>query len=75
MLGKSIVDLNIIIIKERDNVLKRLTSGDSIYNEEREILTKSGETMTIMYTVTFIEYGAEKKVLSIIYDITDLKKD
>jgi hypothetical protein len=27
-----------------------------------------------LYTVEFIDYGGEKKVFSIIYDITELKK-
>jgi len=45
-----------------------------LYNEEREILTKSGETRTIMYTVIFIESDGEKKCYPL-YDITDLKKD
>lgn len=74
LLGKSVVDLNIISIEERDRVLEILTKGDSIYNKEREIQTKTGEKRIVLYTVDFIEYGGEKKVFSIIYDITDLKK-
>jgi PAS domain S-box-containing protein len=72
LLGKTVIDLNIISIKERDEVLKILTKGDSIYNEEREIQTKTGKKRRVLYTVDFIEYGGEKKVFSIIYDITDL---
>ncbi len=72
LLGKTVIDLNIISIEERDAVLKILTKGNPIYNEEREIQTKTGEKRTVLYTVEFIEYGGEKKVFSIIYDITDL---
>jgi PAS domain S-box-containing protein len=74
LLGKAVTDLNIISVEERDAVLKILTKGDSIYNEEREIRTKSGKTVQVLYTVEFIDYGGEKKVFSIIYDITELKK-
>lgn len=72
LLGKTVVDLNIISIEERDAVLKILSKGGSIYNEEREIQTKTGEKRKVLYTVDFIEYGGEKKVFSIIYDITDI---
>jgi PAS domain S-box-containing protein len=74
LLGKSVVDLNIISIEERDMVLEILNKGDSIYNKERRIQTITGEKRTVLYTVNFIEYGGEKKVFSIIYDINDLKK-
>ncbi|MGZ7048597.1 MAG: PAS domain-containing protein [Methanobacterium sp.] len=74
LLGKSVVDLNIISSKERNSVLKLLTEGNSIYNQERVIQNKNGEKRTVRYTVEFIEYGGEKRIFSFIYDITDLKK-
>lgn len=74
LLGKTVIDLNIISNEERENVLKRLNSGSPIYNEEREIQTKTGEKQIVLFTVGFIEYGGEKRVFSIIYDITNLKK-
>lgn len=74
LLGKTVLDLNIISVEERDSVLKRLNAGSPIYNEEREIRTKTGKKETVLYTVEFIEYGEEKRVFSIIYDITKIKE-
>ena len=74
LLGQKSTDLNILSAEAREEIVKRLFNGDSIFNEEFEIRAKTGEKRQILYTSEFIEFGGEKRAFTIIYDITERKK-
>ena len=73
LLGQKSTDLNILSAEAREEIVKRLFNGDSIFNEEFEIRAKTGEKRQILYTSEFIEFGGEKRGFTIVYDITERK--
>ena len=74
LIGHKNTDFNILTIKQREELLKKLIDEGSIRNEEVEIQTKTGEKRIALYNFEFIEFGGEKRIFSIGYNITERKK-
>ncbi|MEN6553938.1 MAG: PAS domain S-box protein [Methanobacterium sp.] len=74
LIGHKNRDFDIITIKQRDELLEKLNDESSIRNEEIEIRTNTGEKRIVLYTIDFMEFGGEKRILSIGYDITGRKQ-
>ena len=74
LIGHKNRDFDVLTVKQREELLKKLSDEGSIRNKEVEIRTNTGEKRIVLYTIDFMEFGGEKRILSIGYDITGRKQ-
>ncbi len=74
VLGRTIVDLNLIDRSTRDPLLGELAKGSGMHNVEITARTKTGRTLHLLTSWKPIEVSGEFRVVSIMRDITDLKQ-
>lgn len=76
VIGKSAVELKCFWTssEELEKKLKNLIKVGSVHNIEIHYETRLGQLRTGLYSAELIEYDGENCILSVINDITDLKK-
>jgi PAS domain S-box-containing protein len=75
LIGQSSLDLGFWIDPiERDAVKQRLMANQSVQDKEIHFCTKTGEERTGLYSAQRIDVHGEPCMLSVIMDITDVKK-
>lgn len=60
--------------EERQKVIQTLLNKGEIHNLEVHVDTKSGDLRTILFSSVIVSFGNEQYILSVVNDITELKK-
>ena len=71
IVGRSILELNILSREDYERICQSLKTKGAIYNEEVEYRTKSGNIRMGIYSAELIDVRGEKLLLSIHHDITE----
>ena len=71
VVGRSASEVNVLSQEDYENIYQDLNGKGSIYNEEIEYRTKSGNIRVGIYSAELIDVHGEKLVLSIHHDITE----
>ena len=71
IVGRSILELNILSREDYERICQSLKTKGAIYNEEIEYRTKSGNIRVGIYSAELIDVRGEKLLLSIHHDITE----
>jgi len=74
VIGKSFNETTILSPESRKEILDELTKTASVQRKEVDIIKKSGQSGTMIFSSEQIEIAGEKCLLTIIYDISELKK-
>ena len=75
MIGKTGIDLNILVYLEERVAFRRVLQEEGVVrNQEFHFRTKSGEIRTVMLSAEIVELGGEDCVLAVTHDITERKQ-
>ena len=75
ILGKSVVDLQIVSVEERQKILELIQRGDgSVRNAEIAVRVRDGSLRHILFSVDVISLGSVPHRLTTLLDITERKR-
>lgn len=75
LLGKSTLQLNLWVRpREREEMVERLLSNETVSNLETEFKTKEGSIKAVSISIAKMEYAEEKTLLFLIRDVTERKR-
>ncbi|MBJ6725937.1 PAS domain S-box protein [Geomesophilobacter sediminis] len=72
--GKRFVELGVITAEERNKIFEGIRADGQVQNLELTYHTKGGKAVTINYAGRIIPIGGERRLLSILTDITDHRR-
>ena len=75
VIGKSPLDLRLWAYEaDREKVFEELKRNGAVNNKEIELRTKNGSIVTSLFSSVFIEIDGEKYMLTVVRDITEMKR-
>ena len=74
VLGKTCADLRLVASGSRAEITRELDEKGRLFGREVVITTKSGESVPCLYSGGLVSSGREKRIVSILEDITDRKR-
>ncbi|MCU7514416.1 MAG: PAS domain S-box protein [Ignavibacteria bacterium] len=75
LLGKTTLQLKLWVRpREREKMVERLLSNETVSNLEAEFRTKEGSLKAVSISITLMEYADEKALLFMIRDVTERKR-
>lgn len=73
LMGKNAAELGITSAEERQRLSEVLKTRGFLKNVETSLLTKDGEQRFALISAEVIDFGTQKRALTILYDITERK--
>ncbi len=75
MIGNTSTGLNMWSPEERRRVRRKFQKTQRVQNEKTTLRTKSGELLTVLYSIEKIDLNGQSRIISVLTDITGLKKE